>query len=80
MTLRFQLAGHVLVHEFGVVKDLPCDSIIGGEMGRAHECTFSYARTRREKFRLRKAKSERCDANLEQLRRAEDLQLQFNAS
>ena len=43
MALRFQLAGHVLLHEFGVVKNLPVDIIIGGELERPHECPITYA-------------------------------------
>ena len=58
MTLRFQLAGHVLVHEFGVGKDLPVDIIIGGELLRPHECTISYASTGRDIFHLGKATCE----------------------
>ena len=41
-TLGFQLAGHVLLHEFRVVRDIPVDIIIGGELIRPHACTISY--------------------------------------
>ena len=79
MRLRFQLARHVLLHGLGVGRDLRIEIIIGGELLRPNECTIIYASTGRDTFHLVKATCERCDANREQLRSAEDPQLQFNA-
>ena len=50
MTLRFQLAGHVLLQEFGIVKDLPVEIILGGELIRPHKCTISSLSTERDTF------------------------------
>ena len=50
--LNFEIAGQTLYHEVGVVKDLPLEFLIGGELMKPHACTLQYATTGRNIFHL----------------------------
>ena len=39
--LNFEIAGQTVYHEIGVVKDLPVEFLIGGELMKPHACTYN---------------------------------------
>ena len=79
ITLRFAINTRTAYHEFGVVKNLPIDMLIGGEFLRPYECQIMYQASRRDVFGMKDGTCEKCARNKEKLKAANDPQLQFSA-
>ena len=63
-TVNFEIAGKMVYHEFGVVKDLPVDFLLGGEFMKPHACTLQYATTGRNRFQIGIDFCSSCNLNL----------------
>ena len=53
ITLRFTINTRSSYHEFGVVKNLPIDMLIGGEFLRPSECQIIYKASGRDVLRIK---------------------------
>ena len=76
ITVRFPLNTRSAYHEFGVVKDLPIDMLIGGEFLRPHECQIIYKASARDVFGIKDGCCDKCARNKENLKAEHDPQLQ----
>ena len=76
ITLRLTINIRSAYHEFGVVKNLPIDMLIGGEFLRQDECQIIYKASGRDVFGIKDGCCERCARNKEQMKAEHDPQLQ----
>ena len=71
-TLRFTIFTRTAYHEFGVVKNLPIDMLIGGEFLRPHECEIMYQASGRDVFGMKDGSCKKWARNKEKLKAAND--------
>ena len=64
VTLRLKIAGRVVYHDCGIVKDLPIDFILGGEFMKPHACTLQYAPAGRNEFIVQRTECKYCAQNI----------------
>ena len=76
ITLRFTINTRSAYHEFGIVKDLPIDMLIGGEFLRSHECQIIYKASGRDVFGIKDGCCEKCVRKKEKMKAEHDPQLQ----
>ena len=76
--LRFRIGPKTMVHEFGVVRGLPIDVIIGGEFLRSHECLVQYNKQGRDTVEMKRLDCEVCEENRRTMKEANDPQLRLN--
>ena len=50
--INFEIAGQTVYHEIGVVKDLPVEFLIGGELMKPHSCSLQYVTSGCNTFHL----------------------------
>ena len=75
ITLRFTINTRSAYHEYGVVKDLPIDMLIGGEFLRPHVCQIIYEASGRDVFGIKDGCCEKCARNKDKLKAEHDPQL-----
>ena len=68
--LNFEIAEQTLYHEVGVVKDLPLEFLIGGELMKSHDCTLTYSSMGRNILTLGKETCSCCKFNSNRLENA----------
>ena len=66
--LKLEVTGRPLYHQFGIVKGLPVDILLGGELMRPHACTCQYNQQGRGIFSLGTDKCKLCEENLQILK------------
>ena len=75
-TLRFTINTRNAYHEFGVVKDLSLDILIGGEFVRPHECQIIYKASGRDVFGMKDGCCVKWASNKAQIKAEQDHQQQ----
>ena len=79
ITLRFTIKRRSAYHDFGVVKNLPIDMLIGGEFLRPHECKIMYKASGRDAFGIKDGSCDVCVRNKEKMKAENDPQMQSTA-
>jgi len=78
LILNFEVAGTTVYHEIGIVKDLPVDLLLGGELMKPHGCMLQYVTSGRNVFKLGNKTCATCKENYE-LIRTKDSKLLLNS-
>ena len=73
--LKFDVVGKSVLHEVSVVKGLPVDFIIGGELMKCHNSSITYQNKGRNIFKLGSDSCIVCDTNHELLKRQDSVLL-----
>ena len=76
ITLRFTINTRSAYHDFGLVKNLPIDILIGDEFLRQHECQIMYKVSGRNAFGIKDGCSDVCLGNKEKRKAEHEPQLQ----
>ena len=76
ITLHLSIIPRSAYHEFGVVKNLPIDMLIGGEFLRPNECQIRYKASGRDAFGMQDGYSDAFVRNKEKIKAEHDPQLQ----
>ena len=64
ITLRFTINTRSAYHEFGVLRNLPSDRLIGGESLRQQECQIMYNASGRDAFGMKDGTFDVCLATI----------------
>ena len=69
--LKLEILGKQLYHEVGIVKDLPVNFLLGGELMTPHACTLQYVPNARNTLTLGNVECTICKENKETLKDAQ---------
>ena len=69
--------GHWLIHEFGVVGDMPLDAVCGAELMKSHAVVLKYSPEGPNELELSNPSCALCETGREELLKAQSPQLKF---